>query len=167
MNINGRRHSTPLSSMAVSTMWGSNEDDSILDLHDQQSFHSNKPVRLRLSHREITPPASPTPSPMSFINLSDDDSAAETRRNTSSHRRQVSTSGESMVDGTASLLTLTSTKVHEEDQFPLYVIPPTTSPQTYNRNHSDQLTMLATFQSKSRMSAALDSVQTWQTRFGM
>jgi len=116
LNINGRRHSTPLSPMTISTMWGSNEDDSILDLHDRQSFHSNKPVRLRLSRRERTPPASPAPSPMSFIDLSDDDSAAETRRNTSSHRRQVSSSGESMIDGTASLLTLTSTEVHEGDQ---------------------------------------------------
>ena len=115
MNINGRRHSTPLSPMTVSTMWGSNEDDSIFD-HDQQSFRSNKPVRLRLSRRERTPPVSPAPSPMSFIDLSDDDSATETQKNTSGHRRQISSPGESMIDDGASLLTLTSTEAHEEEQ---------------------------------------------------
>jgi len=116
LNINGRRHSTPLSPMSVSTMWGSNEDESILDLHDQRSFRSNKPVRLRLSRRERTPPASPAPSPMSFIDLSDDDSAAETGKITPGHRRQPSSPRESMIDDTASLLTLTSTEMHEEEQ---------------------------------------------------
>jgi len=116
LNINGRRHSTPLSPMSVSTMWGSNEDDSILDLHDQQSFRSNKPVRLRLSRRERTPPASPAPSPMSFIDLSDDDSAAETQKNAIGHRRQLSSPRESIIDDTASLSTLTSAELHEEEQ---------------------------------------------------
>ena len=116
MNINGRRHSTPLSPATVSTMWGSNEDDSILDLHDRQSFLSNKPVRLRLSRRETSSPVSPAPSPMSFIDLSDDDSAAETQRNSIGHRRQPSSPIEPMIDDIASLLTLTSTEMHEEEQ---------------------------------------------------
>ncbi|KAF9654164.1 hypothetical protein BDM02DRAFT_241 [Thelephora ganbajun] len=116
LNINGRRHSTPLSPTTISTMWGSNEDDSILD-HDQRSFRSNKFSRVWLSRKEDSSPiASAIPSPMSFIDLSDDDSAAETPKDITDHQRQAPFSRESTIDDTASLLTLTSTEVHEEEQ---------------------------------------------------
>ena len=113
LNINGRRHSTPLSPTTVSTMWGSNEDDSILDLHDQQSFRSNKHARLRLSRHGRPSSIPAAPSPMSFIDLSDDDSAAETPKDTVDN--QAPFSGDSTVDDTASLLTLTSSEAHEEE----------------------------------------------------
>jgi hypothetical protein len=97
-------------------MWGSNEDESILDLHDQQSFRSNKPTRLRFSRQEISSPISPAPSPMSFIDLSDDDSAAETPKDVTDHRHQAPSSRQSTADDAASLITLTSTQVHEEER---------------------------------------------------
>jgi len=114
LNINGRRHSIPLSPTTISSMWGSNEDDSILD-HDQQSFRSNRLSRVALSRRKSSS-ASPAPSPMSFIDLSEDDSAVETPRDVSDHRRQALFSRESMIDDAASLLTLTSTQIHEEER---------------------------------------------------
>jgi hypothetical protein len=114
MNINGRRHSTPLSPTTISTMWGSSEDDSIL-LDDQQSFRSNKPTRLRFSRKAKSSPISPAPSPMSFIDLSDDDSAAETPKDVTDHH-QAPFSRESTVDDTASLLTLASTQAHDEER---------------------------------------------------
>lgn len=116
LNINGRRHSTPLSPKTVSTMWGSNEDDSILDLHDQQSLRSDRAVRLRLSRQMKASSIPPAPSPISFIDLSDDDSAVETPKNVTDKRRQAPSSRESTIDDTASLSTLTSTEVHEEEQ---------------------------------------------------
>jgi len=116
LNINGRRHSTPLSPMTVSSMWGSDEDVSVLD-HDQRSFYSNKPSRVRLSRKEKSSSiVSTVPSPMSFIDLSDDDSAAETPKDIIDHRHQAPLSRESPTDDTASLLTLTSAQVHEEER---------------------------------------------------
>ena len=112
LNINGRRHSTPLSPSTVSTMWGSDEDDSILDLHDQRSFRSSKSVRLRMSRQERSLPI----SPMSFIDLSDDDSATESSKDTIYHRRQAPSPRESIADDVTSLLTLTSTECREEEQ---------------------------------------------------
>ena len=116
LNINGRRHSTPLSPTTVSTIWGSNEDDSIFD-GDQRSFRSNKHSRMQLSRKErpLAAILSPVPSHTSFIDLSDDDSAAETP-GYATDRRGASFSMESTIDDTASLLTLTSTEVHEEEQ---------------------------------------------------
>ena len=111
LNIHGRRHSTPLSPTTVSTMWGSYEDDSVLD-HDQRSFRSNKPSRVKVSRREGSPSSilSPVPSPMSFIDLSDDDSAAETQKDNRYRRRQAT------IDDAASLVTLTSSQAHEEER---------------------------------------------------
>lgn len=118
LNINGRRHSTPLSPVTISTVWGSNEDDSVFD-HDQRSFRSDRHSRVRLSRKERSPSliVSPVPSHTSFIDLSDDDSSAETQKYVTAHRRQTSFSRQSTVgDDTASLSTLTSTQVHEEDR---------------------------------------------------
>ena len=115
LNINGRRHSTPLSPTTISTMWGSNEEDSIFD-HDQRSFRSNKHSRVRLSRRERPPTSivSPVPSHTSFIDLSDDDCVVETPKDDIDYRRWDPFSRESTIDDTASLLTLTSSQVHEE-----------------------------------------------------
>ena len=113
LNINGRRHSTPLSPTTVSTMWGSDEDGSVFD-PDQRSFYSNKPSRVRLSRKEKSSSiVSTVPSPMSFIDLSDDESAAEPPKDITNHRHQTP---ESPTDDTASLLTLTSSQVHEEER---------------------------------------------------
>jgi hypothetical protein len=117
LNINGRRHSTPLSPTTISTIWGSNEDDSIID-HDQRSFRSNQHSKIRLSRKEKPSSSivSFVPSHTSFIDLSDDDSAAETPEYVTDHRRRVPFSRESKVDDTASLLTLTSTEIREEER---------------------------------------------------
>ena len=117
LNINGRRHSTPLSPTTVSTIWGSNEDDSIFD-PDQRSFRSNKHSRMRLSRKERLQSsiAPPVPSHTSFIDLSDDDSAAETQGGVTDHRRQASFSRESTIDDAASLLTMTSTQIRDEER---------------------------------------------------
>lgn len=117
LNINGRRHSTPLSPTTISTMWGSNEEDSVFD-HDQRSFRSNKHSRVRLSRRERlqTSIVSPVPSHTSFIDLSDDDCVVETSKDDIDYRRWDPFSRESTIDDTASLSTLTSSQIHEEVQ---------------------------------------------------
>lgn len=117
LNINGRRHSAPLSPTTVSTMWGSNEDDSVLD-HDQRSFYSNRYSKMRLSRKGRTSSSivTPAPSPVSFIDLSDDDGVAEMLKDISDYRLRASLSNESTMDDTASLVTLTSTQAYEEER---------------------------------------------------
>jgi hypothetical protein len=109
LNINGRRHSTPLTPTNTSTMWGLDEDEGVLEF-DQRSPVSTSPSRTRSSRSS---PISPAPSPSSFIDLSEDESAAETPKDITDHRRQAPFS---MIDDTASLLTLTSAQVHEEER---------------------------------------------------
>ena len=53
---------------------------------------------------------------MSFIDLSDDDSAAETPKDNGDNHRQSLFSNQSMVDDTSSLLTMMSNEAHEEEQ---------------------------------------------------
>ena len=112
LNINGRRHSTPLSPTNTSTMWGLDEDDSVLDL-DRRSSLSHKLSQTQLSKSS---PMLPLPSPPSFIDLSEDDSAAGTPKDITDHRRQAPFSQEAMIDDTDSILTLTSTQIHEEER---------------------------------------------------
>lgn len=112
LNINGRRHSTPLSPTNTSTMWGLDDDDSALNF-DQRSSFSKKTSRTQLSKSSLV---SPIPDPSSFIDLSEDDSAAETPKDITDHRRQALFATESVIDDTSSLLTLTSSQVHEEDR---------------------------------------------------
>ena len=108
LNINGRRHSTPLS---PTTSWGLDEDDSVLVLdRDERLPFSTSPSRAQTS------PRSPLPSPASFIDLSEDDSAAETPKDVTDYRRQAPFSRENTIDDTSSLFTLTSTQVHEEER---------------------------------------------------
>lgn len=107
LNINGRRHSTPLSPTTTSSMWDL-DNDSVPDL-DQRSYFSIKPSRPRL-------PKSPAPSPVSFIDLSEDDSATETPKDITDYRRQAPFSRDPMIDDTASLLTVTSAQIHEDEQ---------------------------------------------------
>lgn len=112
LNINGRRHSTPLSPTNTSTMWGLDEDESVLEF-DRRSSLSKKSSRARSSD---SLPISPVPSPASFIDLSEDESAAETPKDITDHRRQAPFSEEPMIDDSASLLTLTSTQILEEER---------------------------------------------------
>lgn len=112
LNINGRRHSTPLSPTNTSTMWGLDQADSPLE-SDQQSSISRRSSEDRLSQSSLI---SPAPSPLSFIDLSEDDSAAETPKDITDHRRQAPFSEEATIDDAASLLTLTSTQAHDEER---------------------------------------------------
>ena len=112
LNVNGRRHSTPLSPTNTSTMWGLDEDESILD-RDRGSPICMEPVRARVPKSS---PMSPPPTPVSFIDLSEDDSAAETPKDITDYRRQAPFSRDPMIDDTASLLTFTSTQVHDEER---------------------------------------------------
>ncbi|KAF9786747.1 hypothetical protein BJ322DRAFT_670560 [Thelephora terrestris] len=112
LNINGRRHSTPLSPTNTSTMWGLDEDERILD-HDQRSCISVESARSRAPKSS---PASPPPTPVSFIDLSEDDSAAETPKDITDYRRQAPFSRDPTIDDTASLLTFTSDKIHDEER---------------------------------------------------
>lgn len=117
LNIHGRRHSTPLSPTTVSTMWGSNEEDSVLD-HDQRSFYSDRHSKMRPQRKGTSSSsiASSIPSPMSFIDLSDDESAVETPKDIIGHHRRAPFSKQSTIDDTASLSTLTSTQIHEGER---------------------------------------------------
>lgn len=112
LNINGRRHSTPLSPTNTSTLWGLDEDDSVLDI-DRRSSFTRKPSRNRSSKSS---PISPAPSPVSFIDLSEDDSATETPKEITDYKRQAPFSRETMLDDTASLRTLTSSQFHETER---------------------------------------------------
>ena len=109
LNVNGRRHSTPLSPTSTSAMWGLDEGDSVLD-PDQRSIFSRRSSRAQSSRSS---PISPAPSPSSFIDLSEDDSMAETPKDITDHRRQTPFS---KIDDTASLLTLTSIQIQEEER---------------------------------------------------
>jgi hypothetical protein len=98
-------------------MWGSNEDDSFLD-PDQRSFYSNRRSKMQPQRKGTSSPsiASSIPSPMSFIDLSDDESAVETPKDIIGHHRQAPFSKQSTFDDTASLSTLTSTQIHEGER---------------------------------------------------
>ena len=118
LNIHGRRHSTPLSPTTVSTMWGSNEDDSVLDPDQRSSFYSNRHSKMRLQRKATSSSsiASPIPSPMSFIDLSDDESGAETMKGVIGRHCQAPFSKESLIDDAASLSTFTPTQIHEGER---------------------------------------------------
>lgn len=112
LNINGRRHSTPLSPTNTSVMWGLDEDDSVLDA-DRRSSFSKRSSRARSSRSS---PMLPAPSPASFIDLSESDSAAETPKDIIDHRHQAPFSQEAMTNDTDSLLTLTPSQIYEEER---------------------------------------------------